>query len=590
MQTAESVLTAINSKGRKGMPITRLYRQLYNTNLYEAAYGKIYANHGATTPGVDSQSLDGMSYQRMENIIEKMRWEKYQPVPVRRGQIPKGNGQMRPLGLPSGDDKIVQEVLRMLLEAYYEPQFSDRSHGFRPGRGCHTALNEISRWTGTRWFIEADIKGCFDNINHEILLEIIGRSIRDGRMLELVRRFLKAGVMYQWGLEPTHSGTPQGGILSPILANIYLSELDQFIKQELIPRYTRGRRRRDNPEYNRLSYQIKKALGARDVKQVKELRKQRRQLPSVDPHDPNYRRLLYIRYADDFLLGFIGPKQEAETILQEIQDFLAQRLKLVMSGEKTRVTHGRSMKTEFLGYRLGIMYSDHKLTQGGRYVNGKVWMGVPRQKIDKIATQFMRGGEPRELPHITEDSVEEIINLYQTKYRGFANYYQYAHNRRTISRLKWIMQESLVKTLAAKMRISCKRVYKRYATTVEVKGKEYRVIGKKIETTNGEKLVYWGGIALTREKPNPHKPLPEVDYRFIWWGRNELIQRMRRHKCELCGQQGDTEVHHIRKLRYLHKRKRGTERPPSEKMMMMRRRKTLVVCKPCHHKIHKGQL
>lgn len=572
------------------MPITRLYRQLYNRNLYEAAYGKTYANDGATTPGADGQSLDGMSYQRMDNTIEKMRWERYQPVPVRRSHVPKGNGQMRPLGLPSGDDKIVQEVLRMLLEAYYEPQFSDRSHGFRPGRGCHTALDEVSRWTGTRWFIEADIKGCFEAINHEVLLEIMGKSVQDGRVLELVRRFLKAGVMHQWGLEPTYSGTPQGGILSPLLANIYLNELDQFIEQDLIPRYARGRRRKGNPEYCRLSYQIKQERRSGNAGRVKELSKQRRRLPSGDPYDPNYRRLSYIRYADDFLLGVIGPKQEAEAILQEIRDFLTRRLLLAMSGEKTKVTHGRSMKTEFLGYRLGIMYSDHKLTQGGRYVNGKVWMGIPRQKINEKAAQFMRDGEPRELPHIIEDSVEEIIELYQTKYRGFANYYQYAHNRRTMARLKWIMQESLVKTLAAKMQISIKRVYQRYITTVEVKGKQYRVIGKKIETANGDKLVYWGGIPLTREKPNPHNPLPEIDYQFIWWGRNELIQRMRRCKCELCGRQGDTEVHHIRKLRNLHKRKRGTKRSASEKMMMMRRRKTLVVCKSCHHKIHRGQL
>jgi retron-type reverse transcriptase len=205
--------------------------------------------------------------------------------------------------------------VRLLLEAIYEPSFSSRSHGFRKGRGCHTALRQIREtWTGTVWFIEGDISDCFGSVDHEILMQILGEKIGDQRFLQLIRGMLRAGYMEDWEYKETLSGTPQGGVISPVLSNIYLDKLDEFVERELIPQYTRGKGRRLNPHYQRIWRRLAAARELRDRDQVRELTRKLRAVPSVDPTDPSYRRLLYCRYADDHLLGFIGPKAEAEEI------------------------------------------------------------------------------------------------------------------------------------------------------------------------------------------------------------------------------------------------------------------------------------
>jgi retron-type reverse transcriptase len=212
MQDAETVLGVLRERGRNGQPLERLYRQMFNPQLYLLAYGRIYANHGAMTPGVDRETADGMSIGKIRGIIDALRHERYRFKPVRRTYIPKKNGKLRPLGLPSWSDKLVGEVVRLLLEAYYEPQFSAYSHGFRPGRGCHTALSKMAEtWTGTAWFIESDIADCFGSFDHEVLLNIVGENIHDGRFLNLLRNMLKAGYIEDWVWNATHSGTPQGG-------------------------------------------------------------------------------------------------------------------------------------------------------------------------------------------------------------------------------------------------------------------------------------------------------------------------------------------------------------------------------------------
>ena len=228
-----------------------LYRQMFNKELYLLAYGNIYSNQGAMTPGASEETADGMSEDKIEQITGLMRRERYRFAPARRVYIPKKNGKLRPLGLPSWSDKLVGEVVRLLLEAYYEPGFSDRSHGFRKGRGCHTALREINdTWTGTTWFIEGDISDCFGSLDHEILLGILAEKIHDQRFLRLIRNMLKAGYLEDWEYHETLSGSPQGGVVSPILSNIYLHKLDEFVERELIPQYTRGARRKGNPEYS----------------------------------------------------------------------------------------------------------------------------------------------------------------------------------------------------------------------------------------------------------------------------------------------------------------------------------------------------
>jgi group II intron reverse transcriptase/maturase len=300
MQDAKVVLEVLRDRGRRHLPVEELYRQLFNPSLYQLAWGKLYANKGALTPGAGGDTAEGMSLEKINSVIELMRFERFRFTPVRRVQIPKKKGGTRPLGMPSWSDKLVGEVIRLLLEAYYEPQFSDRSHGFRPGRGCHTALTEIQNtWSGVTWFIEADIRDCFGSIDHGVLLAVLAKNIHDGRFLELIARMLKAGYVQDWVWRPTLSGVPQGGVLSPVLSSIYLDTLDRFVETELIPAYTRGTHRGNNREYERISAQLVKARKSGDRAKVAALKHQQYQTPSRDMYDPGYRRLRYCRYADD---------------------------------------------------------------------------------------------------------------------------------------------------------------------------------------------------------------------------------------------------------------------------------------------------
>src|ERR1700738_1247072 len=296
MQKAEAVLAILRERGRQGLPCDEQYRQLFNRELYLLAYGRIYANQGAMTPGASAETADGMSEAKIDAIIAAMRHERYRFSPARRVYIPKRNGKLRPLGLPSWSDKLVGEVVRLLLEAYYEPQFSDQSHGFRKGRGCHTALREINNtWTGTTWFIEGDISDCFGSLSHEILLGILAEKIHDQRFLRLIRNMLKAGYLEDWEYRETLSGCPQGGVVSPFISNIYLHKLDEFVEQELIPQYTRGTSRRKNPGYSRIQKRLKDAKEQGNRAEARNLKKQLRAIPCGDPADPGYRRLRYTR-------------------------------------------------------------------------------------------------------------------------------------------------------------------------------------------------------------------------------------------------------------------------------------------------------
>ena len=300
MQKAEQILQAMYKLGKKRIPLKRAYRYMFSEDLLLAAYDKIARNRGALTAGTENDTVDGMNLARIQRIIEKLRYERFKFRPARRIQTLKKSGGTRPLGLPNFTEKLVQETLRQMLEAYYEPRFRDSSHGFRPGRGCHTALASLhNKFKGAAWFIEGDIRGCFDHIDHEVLMEILARDIQDGRLLNLIRTSLEAGYVEDWQYNRTYSGTPQGGILSPLLSNIYLHELDTHIEDVLIPQFTCGKRRAPNLEYYRLGYYIKCAREAGDHERVKKLECERRKLPSQDVNDPNYRRLQYIRYADD---------------------------------------------------------------------------------------------------------------------------------------------------------------------------------------------------------------------------------------------------------------------------------------------------
>jgi group II intron reverse transcriptase/maturase len=301
MRDAAAVLEIVRDRGRRGLPLERLYRCLFNPDLFLLAYGKIYRNAGAMTPGATGETVDGMTLGKIGAIIAALRAERYRWTPVRRTYIEKKNSsKKRPLGLPTWSDKLLQEVIRLLLEACYEPQFSDRSHGFRPGRGCHTALLEITHsWHGTTWFTEGDITDCFGSLDHQILLGILGEKIRDGRFLRLIEGLLQAGYLEDWRYHATLSGCPQGGIASPVLSNIYLDRLDRFIEPDILPARNRGKRRIPYRPYMRLWQQACRLEQRGEQEAGRELRRQMKAMPSRDPDDPGYRRLKYCRYADD---------------------------------------------------------------------------------------------------------------------------------------------------------------------------------------------------------------------------------------------------------------------------------------------------
>lgn len=587
MRNAETVLGIIRERGKKGLPLEDIYRQLYNREPYLLAYGKLYRNQGAMTPGTTSETVDGMSLEKIDAIIELLRYERYRWTPVRRTHIPKEDGKKRPLGIPTWGDKLLQEVIRMILEAYYEPQFSTHSHGFRPERGCHTALKEIKHnWRGTVWFIEGDISKCFDTLDHEFLLRVLGERLKDNRFLRLIEYLLKAGYLEEWRYHATYSGSPQGGVISPILSNIYLDRLDKYVEETLLPRYNRGIRRKFNREYVRLNNKARDLRAQGRHEEAEAVRKQRQPLPAIDPFDPDYRRLRYVRYADDFLLGFTGPRSEAEEIKRQLGEFLREHLKLELSQEKTLITHAAKDAARFLGYEVVIFREDTKLTQGQRSINGNVGLRVPVGVLREKCQLYLRGGKPIHRPELFKDTAFSILAEYQSKYRGLVEYYQLAYNLHQFRRLKWLMEISLTKTLAGKFQISVPKVYERFGATIENDFGTYKGLRVTVEREGKKPLVAtWGGIPLRKRENAQLDDQPAV----ISYKRTELLERLLAQECELCGSTEQIAVHHVRALKDLN-RKGRREIPEWKRIMARRRRKTLVVCHRCHVDIHGGRL
>ncbi len=583
MQDAETVLAVLRERGRKGLPCDELYRQLFNKELYLLAYGRIYANQGAMTPGTSAETADGMSEAKIDAIIEAMRHERYRFAPARRVLIPKKNGKMRPLGLPSWSDKLVGEVVRLLLEAYYEPQFSDRSHGFRKRRGCHTALREIQRtWTGTVWFIEADISDCFGSLNHDIMVKTLAEKIHDNRFLRLIGNMLKAGYLEDWQYRETLSGCPQGGVVSPILSNIYLDKLDKFVEQVLIPGHTRGKVRRHNPEYRRLNDRRRLARQRGDRAAARELLRQMRPLPCGDPMDPGYRRLRYCRYADDQLLGFTGPKAEAEEIKTQLAAFLRDELALELSAGKTLITHARTRAARFLGYEITVRHDDSKITRGRRMLNGTIALRVPLDVIKAKCAPYRQHGKPWHRAGLQNLDDYDIVRIYGAEYRGVVSYYPLASDAWRLHALRWNAETSMLKTLAAKHQSTVTKMAARYKAKIETPHGLRTCFEARVHRDGKKDLVArFGGIPLLRNKngfiadPVP-VPVPTP--------RKELIHRLRTRRCELCEQHGTVAVHQVAKLARLGTP--GPGQPTWAALMARKRRKTLVVCHPCHEAIH----
>jgi len=588
MRTAETLLNIIQDRGKRKLPLDDVYRQLYNPDFSLRSYAKMYKNDGAMTPGTTEETVDGMSLNKIDQVIEIIRCERWKWPPVRRVLIDKPQGGKRPLGIPDWSPKVVQDIVRSILEAYYEPQFSDHSHGFRPKRGCQSALTKIhNTWNGTKWFIEGDIKGCFDNIDHHILMNILRENIHDNRFLRLIEGALKAGYCEDWIYHPSLSGSPQGGIVSPILSNIYLDKLDKFVEKTLIPEYTKSDKRETNPAYGHVANQLQTARRQGNLERVKALQKELRKHPSKTQDDPGYRRLRYIRYADDFLFGFAGPFEESHQIKDKVASFLQTELKLPLSAEKTLITHAHTGRARFLGYEIGIMYSATKLDDRfRRSVNGAVGMYIPEDVMQAKRKRYLRDGKPIHRPELQNDSEYDIIVRYQGEYRGLVQYYGLAQNLAQLGYVKWTMETSLLKTLASKNQTSTTKESKRLQATIKTSDGPRKCLQLIIQREKKKPLVAtFGGLSLKRRKN------PVIEDRVILpyvRMRSEIVERLLNDTCEVCGGKANIQMHHVRHLRDLNK-KGKKEMPLWMKIMISRKRKSIPLCKGCHDDVHSNR-
>ena len=601
MRSPERVLNSLNEHSKdSSYKFERLYRILFNEELFYVAYQKIASNGGSTTKGSDGRSIDEMSLARIETLIASLKDESYQPHPSRRVHIPKKNGKTRPLGIPAFEDKLVQEVVRMILEAIYEGHFETTSHGFRPKRSCHTALLHIQKtFSGAKWFIEGDIKGFFDNIDHDVLVGILRERISDDRFIRLIRKFLKAGYVEDWTFHNTYSGTPQGGIVSPILANIYLDKLDKYVK-EYIQHFDKGTKRRPGKESNNLANERKRTV--RKLKKVKDgtekaalvarlkaIEQERAAFPNGDEMDESYRRLKYIRYADDFILGVIGSKEDALRIKEDIKSFLSESLALELSEEKTLITHtGKSAK--FLGYEITVTRDNHQRrdVRGclrrtyGKRVRLNVSMATLRDKLLEYGAMEikLRNGKEVWKPKcrsglIFNDDLE-ILDRYNRETVGFCNYYLIANNCVVLHNFRYIMEYSMYKTFAGKYRSTVRKINKKYRYN--------KLFTVKYEQKGAIKSRTFYKTSFKRRTTAFNGSCDIEPYSIADVSRTNLTDRLKAEKCELCGATGKLIMHHVRNLKDL----KGKE--SWERLMSARKRKTIALCPSCHRLRHLGKV
>ena len=594
VQEPTVLLTILSRMGEKpDVRFDKLFQKLYNPKLWLLAYEQIAARPGNMTAGVDGNTIDGTGLERIQRLISDLKAARYTPKPVRRVYIPKANGKQRPLGIPCFDDKLLQTVVRLLLEVIYEPTFSDKSHGFRPKRSCHTALEQVKHMRGVRWWVEGDIHGFFDNLEHETLLRILSGRITDQRFLHLIEQFLKAGYLEDWQYHQTYSGTPQGGNLSPILSNIYLNELDRAMEQR-ITEFNRGKQRRYTSEYMQVKHLKRKAKqSARetgDWTMYKALDQRQLALPAHDPQDDSYRRLYYCRYADDFVVGVVGSQADAYALKTWLSDFLWTTLRLQLSEEKTLVTHARQ-RIRFLGYDIKRWQGKkrHRIRdKHGRVYTKRSWtyrsaLLIPWDKTTAFAQRYgeWQHWKGRHRPELLNLSELEILKIYNAEVTGFLNYYALADDLSKVAgRILWLTSVSFFKTLASKRQSAVSKVAR------SMRQGKNRYILRHIKADESVKVYQL--LTSTKQLKRTTLTYGNLDRRPNTWlyrNRTELGQRINARRCEWCGTQaGSFEVHHIRRLKDLH------GKLPWERQMIERQRKTMVLCRQCHLDLHAGRL
>jgi group II intron reverse transcriptase/maturase len=602
-QTIQCRLNSLRHLSRQGKRINGLFRLLLSPLLWERAYLEIAPNRGALTRGATERTLDGFSLERVQTLIAQLQAGTYRFTPVRRVYLPKPNGKLRPLEIPTADDKLVQGVVKLLLELIYEPVFSPYSHGFRRNRSCHTALSNIQdTWLGMKWFVDIDVVGFFDNLTHDILLGLLRKRIDDERFLRLIAGMLKAGYVEDWTFHTTFSGTPQGGVASPILANVYLHELDEFLTA-LKTRFDRGKARAVHLPYQHLSTAICQrrhliddllahghtVKAEAEKERVRELQKQRATLPARNAFDPQFRRLRFCRYADDFLLGIIGSKAEAEAIMQEVTTFLHEHLALTASPEKSKVSKA-SEGTVFLGYHICTVNGGptNRVRFKGRYTRARVasdriHLLVPHERLVQFNRRKGYGDLSRlhaiHRRYLVDSSVLEIILAYNAEMRGLANYYRLAYCAKyRLRKLYLLWQTSLLKTLSCKLRRSVNQI----AQHLKVDGRlAYRIqpAGRK------ERIVEVFTLKHLHQLPALNAAVDHLPQVMWTAARSDVLDRLHARECEYCGATDvPCEVHHVHRLRDV----QGT--PLWQQVAAARRRKRVVLCQACHTALHAGTL
>nr|QWK44264.1 hypothetical protein [Hedophyllum nigripes] len=548
----------------------RILSLVSSYDMLEAAYIKIKSKPGNMTKGVDGKTLDGVNVDWLKSLSRDVGSGSYKPLPSRRVLIPKPQGGERPLGIPSPRDKVVQESIRTVLQAIYEPSFIACSHGFRPGRSCHTALKEVKlTFANTTWFIEGDIEKCFDSIDHRVLSTLLERRIKDKGFMDLYWKMVKVGYMSFGKINQPDKGTPQGSVVSPLLSNIYLHELDNWMTRRK-ESFDKGTRRKANPVYTKYVRVAGGASGAR-----------RLNIPSVDPLDPNFKRLRYVRYADDFLIGIIGSKTDGICLIKELKEFLYDTLKLDLNLTKTKLTHTMSEKAYFLGTWVKIIPVSGfqiKKNKSGKItrVSSRPQLRVPlKLLVDRLEHKGFLSAKshtPTRQGWLVAFTPYQIVDYYNRVYMGLANYYSFADDYSLLQRIHYILKTSCVLTLAGKLKLGTKKkVYSKFGTNIIIKEKE-KVVG-----------IFRPYVPhKPRFNHSVYDPMKSMEAYFSFRTKAYVLQSK---NCCICGSSENIELHHVR-----HLRKMGNVANSDYLLRQMStiNRKQIPVCKACHISIHKG--
>jgi group II intron reverse transcriptase/maturase len=567
------------------------YKQLWDINLLKTAYTILKSNEGNLTKGVDGETLDGISLNWAEKVITELKNREFKFKPSRIVLIPKANDKMRSLGVPSPRDKVIQQAYKMMLESIFEPLFLGYSHGFRPNRSTITAIYEIRKWNGITWIIEGDIKDYFNSVNHNILAKLLTKEIKDQNLIDLYWKLVKAGYVNNGIFSINNLGIPQGGVLSPLLSNIYLHEFDKFMKN-IIEKYSDPLRKRvskTNPIYAKLKRRLRKLeerkeLITKEKEEIEEIKQKLIKTSAVVRDDSTAKRVYYNRYADDWVVGIVGSKDLAERIKEEIKNFLLEELEICLNEGKTNIVNLSKRRIKYLGFEIrkhnrkyteslkSIIKSTGKIRRAS---NASILIYAP---IKKLISKLIEHGfaknknKPKAVTKWIFLDAQDIILRYNAVMRGILNYYAGVENKNLLSQIMWILKFSAVFTLARKWNISPVKVFKKLGKNLTVKYKSEK--GKKEKYIS----IYKQSLIKTRklsEKFRSNFGPFEVKYYSV---RSNHVWDQ---SCIICGKEEDIEMHHIR-----HIRKKKTK--GFQQIMQQLNRKQIPVCHDCHMKIHSG--